>query len=697
MMRSMPFIRREGGFTTPAVAVALLLVCALVFVCTRTVSVGSRAGQIQYVADAGALAADNVIAEFVTAGQVVDAALLSLSLLGITAYAASAVAAFIPGGQGAAMEIASAGSKVLRARDSFAESAIKGLNAAQKALPALCALRASQAVQANAEASGVPYVGIALPSPLEGVSVELPNIDRIKEATREIQTREAEIQEKAQRQKDAQERESAAKERGWRADCGNGMSMYERARKLSVISDARNPYYSSPEHWRFSIALERAKAYYAARYSAEPGASASGSPKLVAESVARKQFYAYARSEVSKGYVETSASGSEIPHLVHLARNTEQIRSTWLYTNAIYPVSANDEHSYLHAYRGCPCYAAGTGTGTAALCDIDAGRVERCPRCEFSATTLGRVPSASTSINNGFEYHYRALVDAANDYATAVQEGEQTKQALKQAQDSIGGLLLDAMSSLGGARYSPQPPGRYGCVCVVVAPRSNAPDVPFVQDDAALPARIALSGATLAPDPADDQGTVISEAAHGLLPSNGLGTGILKKLFGAWGSMLNAYSNGTKAVKDGFRKSLGAIPLIGNALSGAAVEAFESALTAASIEPADLSAHKPVLVNSSHILARDHGTTAQIINGLKQAAQSYGAIQQDDLSAFMESLRDMDVVQSLLDEKGLVIARIPLRELDLGANDTAIYLPVPNDLDKRVEELCGSFLEALEQ
>lgn len=69
MSTRMPFMRAEGGFTTPAAAVALLVVCALAFVCTRGITVGSRSGQIQYVADAGALAADNVVAEFVTAGR----------------------------------------------------------------------------------------------------------------------------------------------------------------------------------------------------------------------------------------------------------------------------------------------------------------------------------------------------------------------------------------------------------------------------------------------------------------------------------------------------------------------------------------------------------------------------------------------------------------------------------------------------
>ena len=150
------FMRHEGGFTTPAAALAVLVALALVLACTRGIAIGSRSGQIQYVADAGALAADGVIAEFVTAGQVVDASALSLSLLGLTGSAVSAGTAFIPGAQGAAAEIAHVGSKVFETRDRFVDSAIRGLDAAQKALPALCALRSGQVIPANADASGIP-------------------------------------------------------------------------------------------------------------------------------------------------------------------------------------------------------------------------------------------------------------------------------------------------------------------------------------------------------------------------------------------------------------------------------------------------------------------------------------------------------------------------------------------------------------
>lgn len=691
MNAPMTFKRQEGGFTTPAAALAILVACSLVFVCTRTTTIGSRSGQIQYVADAGALAAENVIAEFVTAGQVVDAVCISLSLLGLTAYAASAVAAFIPGAQAAAAEIAQAGSKVLQARDRFAESAIQGLDAAQRALPAICAVRAAQVIQKNAEASGTPYVGTAIVSPMKGASIDIPDGAKVKEAAQEIESKEGGIQEAAKRQEEAQKREDAAKRRAWLADCGSdGMNMFERAKKLSTIAPSRNPKYSSPERWTFAVALARAKAYYNARFAAEPGASALGSPELIGESVARKRFYAYAKAQVSKGFIDRTASGAEAPHLVYLARNTQQIKETFLYTEAIYPVSNNNGTAYLHAYQGCPEYQAGSPAGKASVSSIDSGSVHRCDTCKFNARTLGRVPSASTSINNGFEFHYKALVDAANDYVAAVNDGEQAKQDLVREKSSIGTLLKEAMESLKGARYDPQPPGRYGCICIVMAPSSPAGDVAFVQDDAKLPSRVAISGATLAPDGTDEQSSVISEVAQGLIPSGSLGSGILKALFNAWSSMLMAYSGSCEGIKAGFRKSLGTIPFVGTALSNSAVSAFEGALTSVSLQPPDLSTYKPVLVNTSHIVERDDGKIAEVLGNLKQSAQIYGAAYMHDLAALAKDLAGLDSISDFLDDRGLKLASIPLGSIGLGSKDATLYLPVPKDLKARLEETLSS-------
>lgn len=692
MKLGVSFVKEEGGFTTPAAALAILLACSLMFVCARGVIIGSRSGQIQYVADAGALAADNVVAEFVTIGQAVDAVLLSMSLLGLTVYAVSAVAAFIPGAQSIALDIADVGSKILKARDHFAQSATRGLNTAQKALPALCAVRAAEVVQANANASGLPYAGIAITSPMTGIDISLADDTGVEDAARKIESKEDEIQEESKRQAAAQEKEDAAKERAWIADCGSsGMCMFERAGSLSNISGNSNPRFSTVDTWRFSVPLERAKAYYAARYDEEPGENASGSPEEIGESVARKHFYAYAHDCVSEGYIEVSSSGDELPHLQELIHKTSQVSETSLYTDSSYPVSETAGTRYIHAYSGCPMCEKGTRSGTASVSDIDAGTVQECPLCKFSVRTLGRVPSASTAIDNGFEHYYRAVVEASREYAEAVREGDQAKQRLGEARDSIGQALQEAVKSLKGNRYDPQPPGRYGCLCLVFAPNSELHKVPFLEDGASIPARVALSGATLAGDPASDEGNVITGIASGIVAQDTLASGPVKVIFGAWGAMLDAYTKGNNAIKSGFRKTLGAIPVIGTTLSEDAASKFEEAIGSAGLEPADLKTYKPVVVNTSHIIEKDGGKAAQVLSRMKQAASMYSAISIGDADALVQDLKGIPEVSEYLDEHGLTIASIPLADLGLGSGDGKLYFPLPNDIAARLEDALSKF------
>lgn len=681
MRGAMPFTREEGGFTTPAAAVALLLVCSLLFVCLHGYSVGTRSGQIQYVADAGALAADNVVAEFVTAGQVVDAALVSCSLLAIVVYAVSAVAAFIPGGAGVAAQFAEAGSKVLQFRDKMADSAIRGLEQVQKALPALAAVRASACIEANAQASGIGYQGLAVTFPADGVEVKISDDAKIEEAVSDIEAREDEIQSAVVEQQEAREQLDEAKRAGWLADCGSeGRDMQERAEHLAGLSGAANPVYASVDTWTFSVALQRAKGYYAARAAAEPGVSFDGSPELVAESVARKRFYEYALEEVSKGSVGATASGTELPSLKALARNNQQMKQTGLYTERVYPVSRSGGTRTIHAWTGCPRYQQQAPDGSASVQDEDEGRVARCDTCKFSALTLGRVPSASSSIDNGFEYHYRKLVEAATDYRAAALELEKLEGELREHSESIEKDIGAAVAALSGMRYDPQPPGRYGCVCIVYAPEAATGPYPFLGKTDALPARVAVSGATLAADPHSDESDVISDIADGLMPSSVPGSGILHVALGAWGSLLKAYANGAEGLEGAFREVLGAIPVVGTELSSQAAQSFEDALTSAGLAPPDLATYKAVLVNSSHILERDGGAAASALLDAKRSAEAYGAASVGDLQVLYDQLGEFPLLDGALTEKGLVLAELPFSFFGFGLSDSAITVPAPADL-----------------
>ena len=92
------FRDNEDGFTTVAVALALLLSLTLVFSSAAAGWVASRSSEVQRVADAAAMAGDNAVAAFSTVVQVIDACVLSLGMAGIVTYGAGIVASCVPGG-----------------------------------------------------------------------------------------------------------------------------------------------------------------------------------------------------------------------------------------------------------------------------------------------------------------------------------------------------------------------------------------------------------------------------------------------------------------------------------------------------------------------------------------------------------------------------------------------------------------------
>ena len=132
-------LRDEGGMTTVGMVVSLLLALSLIFSSAQVYRVQSVSSRVQSVADAGALAAGNVVAEFMVAVRVCDSVALSLSLTSLTSTGLGIVACCVPGGQGVGAKLLEAGARVADARDTFSRTASEGLTRVQKALPFLAA------------------------------------------------------------------------------------------------------------------------------------------------------------------------------------------------------------------------------------------------------------------------------------------------------------------------------------------------------------------------------------------------------------------------------------------------------------------------------------------------------------------------------------------------------------------------------
>lgn len=202
--------------------------------------------------------------------------------------------------------------------------------------------------------------------------------------------------------------------------------MYERAGRLAGLSGADNPLFASVDSWSFSVPLERARVYYRERLLSERPASDSAEEQ--ARSALRKRFYAYAISELREAFVHETAD-SFSASFPRFPRNTEQMRATRLYTEPVYPVTVDGELPVMHAWDGCP--EAGLVDYYGSAEEWESGSFETCPACKFTASALGSVASASTSIDNGFEYHYDAVAQAAADYQKARADAEPLSRAAK--------------------------------------------------------------------------------------------------------------------------------------------------------------------------------------------------------------------------------------------------------------------------
>lgn len=680
-MMTMFFKRGEEGFTTVGSAVALLLALSLTFGAVQVCWIQSRSGQVQYVADAAALAADGAVAKVITYAQVIDAALLTLSLLGLSSYAASAVASFIPGGQSVAVRFVDLGDKISHARDRFAKSAAKGLNAAQKALPALCTYEASKVASANGSAQGVSYAAVAIPLPLQTKKLSIGSNEDADKAMQEMVNKENEVQEKVEAQEKAQKELERSKEQAWRADCGDAKSMRERAEHLGGLSGSDNPGYSSPDTWNFSVGISRAKRYYKARLDQEKKETeAYTDDEEMGQGVARKAFYEYALKIASANKVSKGSQGMEFPHVEQLAHGTNDFKKTYLYTQRAYPVSSEGDKRLLHASSACSkCGSFAKGRGS--LEEVERGTLAKCPNCKYALATLVRASQLTGIVESGFEYHYQRFAIAAESYASAAKDVEKNAKELAESSESMTSDFKEALKSLSGTRINLKSAGRYGCIAVVWASgQETEAKLPFAGGKARAGNRLALSGACLAKDESVDEAALLQQIGSGLIPSESLAGGLTKAVLGSWGSALAAYAQGLDGAQGVLTKVLGSIPLIGTDLSESVSDKLANAVEDAGLEPAELGVYKPVLTNTALIAQMDDSAFSKALMKAQAAATAYGQASSGDIAGALETL-DIPSVDGLELSRGESIALCTLSLLasGLGVGDHELALPFSSD------------------
>ena len=593
----------DGAYTTVASAVSILVVLALVFSSATAVWTLSRSGDVQTSADATALAGANVVSSYHTAATVLDASILSLGLAGFCVTGVGMVALLIPGGQSIGAETVDAGTRILELRNKFATTASKGLSTVEKALPFLIAANGTRTCLAQ-ERGDSSYTGTALAVPFSSAS-EFPAMSGKGVETEGLEEAADDLEEVSRQLDQAAEDTAQAKKRAWLADCGRaGRNMQERAGSLTALGAAQNPDYASSITWDPSVGIDRTRAYY--RWRLDNNQPEGTGAEAAADAAARSAYCRYALQQFQNASV-SEVGGRVVCTVPLLPKNTAEVRTTALYTDAVWPSTNEDAGLVLHYGADCPG-ATGAAGPALALSAIDTGAARECPVCRFSVGDVGKTPAASTSIDNGYEYHLREFTLALQDYAACrTREIELEGQARGEAAGASE-AFEEALSVLAGKRPRIAPPGRYGCVAVVGTGAVSSPDAleSSFAPSADLPARGAISAAVLAPDTASADNNILAEFFSSLEGRTGGGgvVGLIDGIMGLWGSILMAYGDlgsGLSAVMDNLLGGLSAIGLgpIASWLS----EQIDGAVRGLGFEPVDLSPLKPVLTDSAQVLA----------------------------------------------------------------------------------------------
>ena len=687
-MVAMRVFEEDGGYTTFGMVTALLLTLSMVFTCAQVYRVSSASAAIQDVADACALAAENQVAEFMIAVRVSDAVVLSLTLTALTATGLGVACLCTPVTASLSETLLDAGKKALEARNSFADKAKEALNAYQEALPFIAAVSASSVAKANEGGAAQPdYVCLALLLPGSGESLVIEDEDEVEEVQDEADAQAEDIKEAAQKAEDAAKKANAAKLNAFNHDCGlnPGYCLYERAATLAGMGSRSNPLYSNVDNWSFSVALERSKSYYAARLEGESPDSYSVEDQ--ARSALRRNFYQYAVEKMQEGFVYETEDEFQA-YFPTLPRNTAQMRETWLYTESAYPVTVNESgSSTMHAWDGCPSASGIAYWGS--IADMESGDFSTCPDCGFTASSMGQVAQASTSISNGYEYHYVIIAAEAENYQKAKEEMKPAADEVKEKSSSLFEEILKRLREAADKRIKATPPGNYGAIALVVdqseVPASAGFETSFVDGQTTLGTRAAVAGATLLADDSDETRTVISSLLDDVRDQGGILTGGLGVVLDCWSGLLSVYTQGQEAMTNAIEGAIGVIPFASESGLGTwASKQFNNAMKGLGLQPAKLDSLRPVLVNTGYVAGECDEALSVGFLAAKQGALATGE-EGGVFAAFLGYVRY--AVLGKLNDK-FEIATIKL----LGDSGPEIKLTVT--LPTAVQDAAGSFIES---
>lgn len=685
-VRSGSLFRDEEGFTTTSMALSLLITISLVFTAAQVYRVNSASAEVQDVADAAALAAENQVAEFMLVARFCDAVVLSLSLTGLTACGLGLAALCTPATATLSEGLLDAGRRLIEVRNDFSDRATAALNKLQEALPFFAAACAASVAAANdGDSSGASYLGVAMLVPAKGEELRAASSEEAEGLLDDIDGQADDIREKAKAAEEAAEEANRSKERAFARDCGDNPAycMYERAASLAGLPGGDNPLYASVDTWTFQVALNRARAYYRVRLRDEVPADSSLDEQV--RSALRSHYYRYAVEALSTAYVR-EGDGSFEAYFPHLPGSTAEMRLTSLYTDVVYPVTrgSGDGDSgaaqVMHAWMGCPEVQRAGSWSLGSIADMESIGMATCPTCGFTAASMGKVAAASTSIDNGFEYHYEAVADEAAVYQEARHRADAPRSEVEEKVGTLFGKLAEVAKDTVGKRIDPAPPGRYGAIAFVVNAGTTPAAGPFASGFVAaagsLGPRAAVSAATLLDEGSAEGRTALNSALDGLRESGGAAVGAAGIVLDAWSWLLVAYADGQDALTGAIKGGLDSLPLVGaSGLGTWASGKLSGAIEGVGLQPAEVGALKPVLVNSAHVAAKGEGSFASGYIAVKQRIVAHPLTSADLFSSLLTEAECLALAQVEGIGDSVQIASIEL--LGEGGPSIPITIPLP--------------------
>lgn len=614
----------DHGYTSVAVATALLVSVTLVLCVASVEWTTSRSADVQQIADTAALAGSNAVARFYTVAQVLDACVLSMGLAGMTVMGAGLVMSAVPGAQAVAGETIDQGMRIIQARNTFARTAATGLSKVEKALPALIVLNAESCVRANSQ-DGVRYVGAALPFPVDSQSDYSSIAGEVN--AQEVADQAERMQEASRACEEAKARADEARERAWRADCVDApRCMRSRASSLAGLDALHNPNAASPASWNFGMAIRRTRAYYARRGEIE---SPKGSDiESVTDSLARAAYYRYALDTVNGAWYYEAEDGTVDLDVPHLACTKDEVRQTELYTDPVWPCTNEPVGRVLHSCLECPG-ATGPAAGQDALASLETGTNRLCDICRMDVGDLGSVASISTIANNGYEHYWQIVVEAAKDYQEARNEQARAERSMREVAEQGKGVFEQVLDQLKVPRPHIQPAGAWGCVSVVM--RRSGTVTPSrltssLLSGTKLPKGVAVSAAVLAPDNATKQNNVLSRFFDGLSERLHVAGGLVDGITGLWGDLLVSYGETYKGVGDaagGFLQRVDGV--FGGTVGSWLRSKVGELMSTLGLQPADMRLRKPVLTSARRVLGKAGVDPEGKVWSLVQALPSSGS------------------------------------------------------------------------